>query len=723
MSKSDVIFTLAGTTILCVLSFLLYRDMTRQGGPGKTELIGRITAKRNMAERKYSTQVVWDEIDRDSKVYNFDTVRTADKSEAIIRLKDGTEINLGENSMILLSYSEKDVDIKFIQGTIHAKQTGARDTAGSRNVTAKKINIESGDSKISMKNGDVSLTQDAENKLQVTVNRGKATFSSGKEEKVLNENQNILADKDTIQLYDLTIKLLSPSNNSYISSGDAKPAVTFTWEKLAGNYTTFLEVSNNPSMLNPLYKKKIIGAAGTTTLVDGIYYWRVTAVSAAAGKVESSEIRKLTVINTRPVQLISPANKSQIIYRDSNPMVNFIWSRNESVSKYRLIISANSNFSTPVVNSSVENNKITINSLGQGNYYWKVVSIQEIASKDSKSESGIYAFSITRTEKLPSPEPVYPPEKKTVHPAVITQKGLNFAWNRDASLPETEIIVAGDREFSSVVYSKRSGENFSRMTDSLKDGTYYWRLRGRMSDGTFTDHSAIRSFRVARETNLTLVEPQNRAIRPLKGGQKNATVNFSWSRMEFDGKYIFQVSTDKNFGSISKELTTTDASATLNSMEEGRYYWRVRFVDDRGAEIVSSEANSFELLGTLDNPVAMAPAAGAVVNMEKKDSLDFRWNAVKGATHYRVGIFQVKNGIQKSIATIETMNNIYQFKDLPKLDVGRFLWSLQALENDPQTNHMRRKSGETRMLFDINLGEKKEETKINLKTPKILYVE
>ena len=722
LSRNDILFILVGTAVLCGLSFLLYRDMTRHSGPGNTEQIGRITAKRNMAERKYSTQVVWDEIDRNTKLYNFDTVRTSDQSEAIIRLNDGTEINLGENSMILLSLSKKEVDIKFIQGTIHAKQASVKE-GGSRETAAKKVTIESGDSKISMNNSDVSLSQDAENKLQVTVNRGKATFKSGKEEKLLNENQNILADKDTIRLYDLTIKLIKPLNDSYVPSGAAKAAVAFAWERLKGNYTTYLEVSNNPSMIDPFYRKNIPGTAGAAALADGIYYWRVTAVGAATRKVESSEIRKLTVVNTRPVQLISPANKSQIKYRDTNPMINFIWSRNESVSKYRLIVSSNPDFSGPAVNTSVENNKIAINSLGQGNYYWKVVSIQEISALNTTSESGTRTFSIARTEKLSPPDPVYPPENKTVHPSVIIQKGLNFAWNKDSALPETEITVAGDRDFSGVVFNRKSGENFSRFTDTLKDGTYYWRLRGRMSDGSYTDYSAIRRFRVSRETALTLIEPPNRSIRVLKGDEKNAPVNFSWSRTEIEGKFILQLSSDKNFGSISKELTLSDASATINAMEEGTYYWRVRLVDEKGAEIASSAPYSFELLGTLDTPAAVAPAAGAVVNMEKKDVLDFRWNIVKGATQYRVGLFQVKKGIQQSIATFETRNNLYQFQDLGKLDVGRFLWTLQALETDPQTNRVRRKSRESRMLFDINLGEKKEETKINLKSPKILYVE
>jgi hypothetical protein len=96
LSKSDVITALAGISIIAGLGYLLYLDITKSVGPGSTELIGKIISKHNTTERKYSAQVVWDEIFKDSKLYNFDTIRTAEHSEAIIKLKDGTVITLNE---------------------------------------------------------------------------------------------------------------------------------------------------------------------------------------------------------------------------------------------------------------------------------------------------------------------------------------------------------------------------------------------------------------------------------------------------------------------------------------------------------------------------------------------------------------------------------------------------------------------------------------------------
>ena len=262
LSKSDVFAALSGITIIAVLGALLYYTINKQSGAGSTELIGKLVSKSNLAERKYTAQVMWDEIFKDSDLYNYDTIRTGESAEAIIRLKDGTVITLNENSMILLAYSEKEVDIQFIQGTINAKQTG-------KNAGDKTVTIASGDSKISLDDSDVSLSQDKDNQFQLTVNRGKARLKTGDQEKIVNENQNILAGKDTIRLYDLTIKLLAPDNNRSYASDGPKSTVNFSWDRPAGDYTTYLEIAANPSVTDPFIKRRINGLAAAEAFSEG----------------------------------------------------------------------------------------------------------------------------------------------------------------------------------------------------------------------------------------------------------------------------------------------------------------------------------------------------------------------------------------------------------------------------------------------------------------------
>lgn len=702
LSKSDTVAVVLGIVILSVLGYLLYADIMDRSGAGKTKLIGEITAKRNTAERKFSSQVIWDEVYKGSSLYNYDTVRTADNSEATIRLNDGTVITLNENSMILLSLSEKELDIKFIQGTMSARHSGAKGT-GVKNVT-----IESGESRISLRNGDVSLAQDRDNQLQMTVNRGKATLQSGGKEKVINENQNILAGKDAIRLYDLTIKLISPDNNRFIPSAPAKTTVPCSWEQPRGDYDTFLEIAANPAVSDPFIRVRSARGNAAVKLDDGVYYWRVTAVNRATQKIESSEIRKFTIVNDKPVFLIAPANRSVIRYRDANPMINFIWSKNESVPRYRLTVSGRQDMSAPAVNTVVEGNKIAINSLGQSTYYWKVANISDTDAGMVNSESPVFTFTVTKTDAIEPPEPLSPANNKTIHPRSIATKGLNFTWTKDPSIVTTDLSISEDRNMSRVIASKSSGDNSFRLTEELKEGTYYWGLRGVMSDGSRTDSSRVLSFKVGATGTLQLIEPADRAI-ILTPKEKNASdVGFSWSKTDFDGTFHVQVSKTRNFDALVKEVSTTDLSTVIPGLALGQYFSRVKMVDEKNETLMTSNVNSFEVLSILDTPVAIGPRAGSVVDMLKRDTLDFYWKPVRNANLYRIGLYQVKAGIQHSVATFETRATAYKFAALNRLDEGGFLWTVQALETEAGTNRVKRKSEEARAPFEIKLGIKKD---------------
>jgi hypothetical protein len=72
------------------------------------------------------------------------------------------------------------------------------------------------------------------------------------------------------------------------------------------------------------------------------------------------------------------------------------------------------------------------------------------------------------------------------------------------------------------------------------------------------------------------------------------------------------------------------------------------------------------------------------------------------------------------VATAETAKTSYRFTDLDKLDVGRFIWTLQAFDTDTVSGRTVRTSDEARMVFNISLGGEK---KIRIRSPRILYRE
>jgi len=230
----------------------------------------------------------------------------------------------------------------------------------------------------------------------------------------------------------------------------------------------------------------------------------------------------------------------------------------------------------------------------------------------------------------------------------------------------------------------------------------------------------VRKFMVTQGGTITLIEPKDHAVILDKNAQKGAEINFSWSKAEIEGTYLLQVARDRAFKTVSKEASFEDLSAEIPVMPEGTHFWRVTLVDDKGTKLMTSPVHLFELLSILDPPGIIGPLPGSSIEMLKKDTLDFFWKPVKGANLYRIGLYQVRGGIQYSVATLETRNTSYKFSDLTKLDVGKFVWTLQAMDIDPATNRMRRESDEIKTMFEIKLGIKGD---LKLGTPNIINTE
>src|SRR5271157_5574126 len=107
--------------VIMTCSALLYAELTRRVESSGAKQIGTIVFKREVAQRKYASQVIWEDLEQNTPVYNNDTVRTAEMSEARINL-NGTYVNLDENSLILLSLTKEGININFSHGSISANR-------------------------------------------------------------------------------------------------------------------------------------------------------------------------------------------------------------------------------------------------------------------------------------------------------------------------------------------------------------------------------------------------------------------------------------------------------------------------------------------------------------------------------------------------------------------------------------------------------------------------
>jgi hypothetical protein len=116
---------------------LFYFDLHKNINIGSFESIGTVSFKINSIQRKFDTAVVWQAIQSESPLRDKDTIKTYPEADAIIRLNDGTEIQVDENTMIYLDYSGKSPNINFEGGSIQINNSKGKNPGQELTVKTK----------------------------------------------------------------------------------------------------------------------------------------------------------------------------------------------------------------------------------------------------------------------------------------------------------------------------------------------------------------------------------------------------------------------------------------------------------------------------------------------------------------------------------------------------------------------------------------------------------
>lgn len=182
---------------------LFYSDISRRAELGAREIIGDIHFKYNKIQRKFEKELVWDDLDANAPLSNRDSVRTDRKSQAILKLKDGTEIQMDEESMVILEITAKNQKINFEKGSINIKKNPVEGAYGS-------IWVESPHGSVRVTDGDVVVAKQLTESMNVGVERGEATVEIDGKTLSLKSNQVLTTHAGGISAKDQVVRLDDP---------------------------------------------------------------------------------------------------------------------------------------------------------------------------------------------------------------------------------------------------------------------------------------------------------------------------------------------------------------------------------------------------------------------------------------------------------------------------------------------------------------------------------
>lgn len=666
LSKGDITFTAIALLVALLLSTLLYLDLNRTLDAGDRQPIGKIVFKERVAQRRLDREPIWENLRTETPVYNRDTIRTENLSEAEIVLNDGSRIALEENTLIVLNFADNEALLDFSYGGIRAASGDGAD-----------LKVRSGDTEVNLANAEARLSSDSPDSLQLEVKKGKAGLERGGQSNEISENEVASLDGSEIKTRPVSATLLEPADGERRIIEADKSRVLFRWTTAK---PAKFELSRTRDFRAIVMSQPATGSVDLP-LSSGVYFWRVVP----AGE-QATPPRSLSLLQKRGVVLHSPQNGRTLPVRGAEASVQFSWSQLDLASSYQIIVSRDAAGSDIVRQESAHTTLLTM-PLPPGNYFWRVKPVSSVA--EAVSASAVNSFEVKRLEKMPPPVPVAP-AGATFLQRVVAEKGMVFAYKSTIQGERYTVQVSSDAKFGQPIVSESTTTGSLLLKRNLPEGTYYWRVL--TEEG---DPSGVLNFSIRSKTEVTSIFPVADRSVVL---ERDEAVAVRWQGSAgIPGGYRLIVSKAADL----KNPVIDQPSASEGSqvkLDPGLYYWKVIQTGSSGEALGESRIERFTVAVRPAKVMPVYPLTQTPVDMTQQENILFRWQPVAGATAYRFRLYREPG--RKQVFEQLTPVNQLMFNRLDLLDTGLFSWSVTA-----RTKGTDAESEETVVPFRISLDQ------------------
>lgn len=690
--ESNRVNSIVAIVILLLFIWLLvdlYFDLGGHGDP-----LGTVSYKSNKTNRKYNARNTWNDLNLNSNVYNLDTIRTDDMSKMTITFNDKTEVLIDENSMVILNLSGNSMNINLINGGI---QLNSLNSTGS---IAGNFKINSGESEIKLNKGALKLNKSYNSVIDVDVQEGKAEFKKGDTKQEIGKNEQLKIRGDKIHKTQRKFRLLSPINSSVFQTTQKQESIIFEWEGEEKNY--ILEIYSLSGGIKKILEQKLNTYSFSRELPPGKYSWKLS------DEKKTDTITEVFFISDEnSVRPLTPPEGDRIYYVQEFPKILFSWNRNEFTPVYQLEISKTRDFVSTVVKFETLNESTVIDSLGEGKYYYRIISRKEFSDPNPKI-SRTQSFTINRQEG-PSKPQLLSPENFA---QFISSEKVRFAWKSQEEFSHFRIQISKEKNFASVFKVMEVETNSINWQEPFSDNDYYWRVEGKVKGTQTWITSDIRKFQITDKPKvlpiITLETPENHE-EIIK-----ESIQFSWKTNS--GKPLtFELSDSPEFSKTIKAVSTTKQNLTIPSLKKGQYYWRLKATLEDDIYHYS-DVFSFHLPG-FESPIIEEPKSPANFDVLQTRTAIFKWGKLENIQSYSIEVWMDKD----KVLSDHTNKNEWKIENLTNLKPGVYNFKLSAVYTGKDGKQILSKPAV--VSFKVFLSRNIQKEEIKFKTPDTIYIE
>ncbi|KHD88181.1 MAG: hypothetical protein OM95_10465 [Bdellovibrio sp. ArHS] len=685
--------------LLMAFSYFLYDDslLFPKANHGKLELIGDVATSQNDVRRKNLDTFSWLPASRKDVVYQNDSIFTGDRSEATIRLQDGTQIRIEPNSLITLNLKngQMNLDLRYgnlvgelAQGSSLTVKSGTEEfKLESTPGTAEKPKIQfnkahSGNVDLKLLSGDVKYVDKKKKAVKTLPKNAVVAVTKQGEVKQVEKPQ---------------LALKTENNINYLRVNPDDP-LPFAWESKGPVSRYELEISPSEDFSTVAVSKitSELNTAVTEPLQPGPYYWRLKAFDHNGQISAISAAQNMHISHLVGPQIVTPTQAAQIsLELKVKPQEELVtttevqWRAQPVLKNFTWQISQDPEFQTLLKEENTTTLAAVTPKLPSGTYWVRVQGQTENQKVSPWSEPVSFTLNLLAHKEERPDRPVLVTKK--IEFKVPTGKDRNpaspeapkMAWKPVLQTKNYQLQIAKDASFKEA--EKYDLNQTSAAWAQYRPGKYFYRVYARGLNGLVSEPS---------ETGVLEITVGGVTLDPLKTinavgqapGPKETPI--SWSEVPFAKSYLVQVDKNKDF--TTPQLLEYAANAGVLTLNDpGRYNVRVQALDEANKPLTEF-SNIEEVLYTFRTPLVpptlMEPfnAASIFLQTEMEPFIWLEWKKVEGATSYRIEISD-KADFSRTLIAKSLDGNRYLIKD--RVPLGKIYWRVRAeSKSDSETS-------------------------------------
>lgn len=717
-----LLFSIAGAGLF---SLLLFQENLFQikGDRSSLDEVGEVRERKADVRRKSNLEYLWSNLNPADPLYQGDTVFTGPGSSALIQLKNGNQLSLAENSLVVLNETKEGVllDLKF--GDVNSKladHTQLKVKIGNKTLALKgkdsEIRLQSQldkESAVRVVKGKVKVSLDGiqESPQGNSLSHAKpAELTLGAQEKVaISEGGEAAVKKD------FSFESLSPEGVDYLR---ADQSLNFEWATMGEANGFLLELASDQSFQKILHQSFTINNKTRMQKLPKSrqkLFWRVKAMTEKKEVLALSNVIPLEIRSVANPEFVEPALGETFEFKRDlttdelveTPVVVAELKRNDYDLPFQLQLIKKTdfdkkNFSAALADEMIIGERHSFFIAESGSYVLRARVFYQGQALTPWSKGIDFRVLIEKKDdvlaapRLTKRFLLFDSNKHQVPPQI--------SWSKVPGAKEYALRIAESEDFStSLLELNTAGNTFD--FNHLKSGDYYFRVQG------ITKKDRPGAWSQIGKVSVRMREPEIKSVEDLvlvakkKGDPPlSADSKIQWSKVPGAAEYQTELSENSDFTSpITQNHQTENSSIRIPS--PGDWYVRVIAMDERFLQLTEpSKAKkvNYTFLFPLEAPLLTEPESriSYFLKINQAPYIPFSWTMVEGAVGYELEWSQ-SSDFQPVIKKVKTTDNSWVLTD--KKLTGTLWFRVRALS---LKKHLHSPFSEKRMISIVtSLGQ------------------